>query len=159
MKTRSPHTSSERPGPTDAQAAAVEEALSSEPLRPVPENLHRDITHRLRIAALVQRERRRVRYALTMTGVAATAMALCTGVFAVLADVPGMLRYGVPGGRGYLDYVTTYLTLSWPGAATSLTLVVTPIVALVVLMTLLPSRRLLAGRASLDKPTRFLRRP
>jgi len=125
----------------------IDAALSSEPLRPVPQDLDRRITNRLRIAVLLQRERRRFRYGMAMGGLVMGAILICAGLLAFLADVPGLFKHGVPGGMGYLDYVTTYMALSWSNAGSSLTLALTPIVAVALLLTILPLCGLAARRA------------
>ncbi len=96
--------------------ALIGAALLSEPLRAVPEDFHRCVTNRLHIAALMAQERRRFRLITVMAGLALACAAGCVGLFVVLSDLPGLLRYGVPGGMGYIDYVAACLALSWTEA-------------------------------------------
>ncbi|MDQ1258109.1 MAG: hypothetical protein QG656_2718 [Candidatus Hydrogenedentes bacterium] len=119
----------------------IEEALASEPWRPVPEDFHQRMAMRLHVAALLQMERRRARNGWAMAGLTLTGILMCLSVFAVMADIPGLIRYGMPGGMGYYDYVVTSISLRWADSGSSLGLAMTPILALGLLLAILPLRR------------------
>ncbi len=120
----------------------IETALSTETMRPVPEDLHSRIADRLHVASMLDKERQRFRNAAIMGGVAFVGVVVCLGLFAVLADIPGFLMYGVPGGMGYWDYMTTTLVLTWTQVITSLAMVLAGVAIMALLVALLPVQRL-----------------
>ena len=87
----------------------IEQALSEEPIRPVPMGFHARLEERLRIAALVEREKKRFRYGTTVGAVLFAALGLTFVFVPVLAYLQGWVVRSVPGGMGYLDYVLVSL--------------------------------------------------
>jgi len=97
------------PGDLDA---AIETALSTEPLRRVSPGFFGRIRQRLAMIALIQQERSRFRHSMTAGG--ATFVGILTAVIllAYIGSIPSRLAWYVPGGMGFLDYVKTQLFLS-----------------------------------------------
>ena len=124
----------------------IDAVLGGEPLRPMPPGLHHRIAGRLRVAALLEQERRRFRESVAFC-IGALASAFCgTVLVAVLADVPGLIRHGIPGGLGRFDYLATSIGLYVSNLENSVTLASTSIVAVAAAMALLPLGGLLAHR-------------
>ena len=126
--------------------AAIDAALGNEPLRPVPPDFAQRTTYRLYVAALIQREYHQFRTGLAMTALALSATTLCAALFVILADVPGLIQHGVPGGLGLLDYVTAYLAFSWADPGHAVGVMFTPLIASALLLTLWPLARLAIRR-------------
>lgn len=101
--------------PSDEELdALIEAALSGEVLLPVPVDLHAKVGERVQLAALQQREQTRFRIAM-LTGLAASVgvvAALAALVVSTKFDV--LLKHGVSGGQGLLDYYTATFALAWP---------------------------------------------
>ena len=97
----------------DELDALIEAALGGEALLPVPEDLHTKIGERIQLAALQQREQTRFRNAM-LTGFAASVClvaALAAMVISTKFDV--LVKHGISGGQGLLDYYTATFAISW----------------------------------------------
>lgn len=137
-----------KPSKPEDLDAVIETVLGGEPLRPVPSDFHRRVTARLHVVALLEQEQRRFRHDMTMVGLTVGGILLCMGLFAVLADVPGLLEHGVPGGMGYYDYVATSLRLAWSNFGASLAVVFTSVIAMGLLLTVVSVRWLANARTA-----------
>jgi len=118
----------------------IEAALRNEPLRPLPLDFHRRVTDRVYVRAMIQSERRRFRRVLVMAGVTVMAMVACGMLFVLIADIPGLVRNGVAGGTGYVDYLATSSALFLSGTGTFLAFLITPAVALIAFLSLVHGR-------------------
>lgn len=101
--------------PSEAELdALIEAALGGEALLPLPAGFHAKIGERVQLAALQQREQARFRNTL-LTGFAAS-----VGVVAALAALVAitkfdvLLKHGISGGQGVIDYYTATFALAWP---------------------------------------------
>ncbi|MBN2311877.1 MAG: hypothetical protein JXR94_23055 [Candidatus Hydrogenedentes bacterium] len=94
--------------------ALIERSLRDEQMRAVPAGFHNRLNERLKVAAIVERERHRVRYG-AMAGVFLFGMLGITLLFApVMSYLQGWLVRSVPGGMGYLDYIVVSLLNTSP---------------------------------------------
>ena len=93
----------------DKLGILIEQALSEEPLRPVPAGFRRRLNERLRIAALAQKERERVRFGLVTGGILVSAVLAFLVFVPVISYLQGWAARSVPGGLGRMDYFATSL--------------------------------------------------
>lgn len=98
----------------EALDALIEAALSEDVFLPVPVGLQEKINERIQLAALQQREQTRFRNAM-LTGLAA-AVGVVSALVAIVASTKFdvLLKHGVSGGQGLLDYYTATFALAWP---------------------------------------------
>lgn len=88
----------------------IEDALTSEPMRSVPSGMHNRIEQRLKITALIQKEKSQFRRTMVM---AWSMIFLCLGggiSFAFYGGVKGLLQTAAPGALGYIDYMSSSYT-------------------------------------------------
>ncbi len=95
----------------------IEGALRSEAMRPVPPGLRRRIQEKVRVAALLERERQRFRRCLAVAALVFLAILSSSGLAAVLGDARGAILGSVPGAMGLYDQFASRLTVWWPGLA------------------------------------------
>jgi hypothetical protein len=113
--------------------AIIEEALRSEPLRAVPAGFHGRLEQRLRVAQIVNRERKGLRLRMS-TGLSVLAVVAFTIVgVPTLAFYQGWTERALPGAMGYLDYLLLTTTQSW----TTVALVAGGVVAVALIVSLL----------------------
>lgn len=101
----------------DAFDRAIEEALASEPLKPVPFGFRRTVDKRVRLARLVQRERRHFRKCLVMASVVFVGLTGLLGGAALIGNWPGAILGSIPGAMGMLDFAVARFTPWGPGLA------------------------------------------
>jgi hypothetical protein len=109
--------------------ALIEDALRSEPMRPVPLTLHRRVEERVRIAALKDRERARFRFSLTSTLVALLTVIGLAGFVLVVTNLGPLLNNGVPGASGIRDWYTARMLQTWTEYTGSYSLVTSVLMA------------------------------
>lgn len=97
----------------------LESALTSEPLLPSPLSLRDRIATKVRIAALIQEERRGFRSVAISAAALVAAAVSFTALFLSAVHGELWLARNMPGLLGYLDYVTTSGARAWPGVAGS----------------------------------------
>ncbi len=95
--------------------AMIEQALSSETLRPAPLTLHRRVTERVRIASLLEQERSRFRYSMAILTAAFLGVFVLAGLLVSYTTLSELISYGISGGRGQIDAYATSMLLSWAG--------------------------------------------
>lgn len=81
----------------------IEEALSNEPTRPVPATFHRRLDERIRIASLLEAERRQFRYHMSVLGVVSVAFGVAMVGLPLWTYFNGWLGQEMPGGMGRID--------------------------------------------------------
>jgi hypothetical protein len=87
----------------------IDQALRDEPMHRVPSGFHRRLTERLRVAAIVQQERRHFHRRMASMGIVFGGLILAMVGLPVLAYTEGWVARSVPAGLGYLDYLTVSL--------------------------------------------------
>lgn len=93
--------------------ALIEEALRSEPMRQVPPGMYRDIRARLRIAAMVQEERRRFKRSLLLGSTGIAGLAAFSILMAQILDASRVASGVMAGGLGMYDSMTATMGLEW----------------------------------------------
>ncbi|HRK35809.1 MAG TPA: hypothetical protein PLJ47_14525 [Candidatus Hydrogenedentes bacterium] len=91
----------------------IEEALKSEPLRPVPNGFHRRVEERVRVAAFASQERRGFHSRLWASAVLFAMLGFTLVLVPALAFFQGWTVRALPGAMGYLDYLTVFFMQSW----------------------------------------------
>jgi len=86
--------------------AFIDQALRGEPVHRVPSGFHRRLTERLRVAAIVQQERRHFHRRMVSMGIVFGGLLVTMVGLPVLAYFEGWVARSVPAGMGYLDYFT-----------------------------------------------------
>lgn len=121
----------------------IEDALCREPMRPVPHGLHARIERRVRITALMEREKREFRGRVLSGLTAAFTLVAVAVVVAVFMDIPGWIDSSVPGAWGYLDYLTLTASQSWlfMGAAAVVVLLLFTVPSIVILPAVMSDNR------------------
>lgn len=90
--------------------AAIEAALSGEPMRTAPETLHRRVEERLRIVRLKDQEQSRFRYTMSTMAVGFLVVLAMTGLIVSVTNFYVLILHGVSGGKGQYDaYATSWL--------------------------------------------------
>jgi hypothetical protein len=89
--------------PMDQLDALIEEALSSETPRPVPATFHRRLDNRLRIASLLETERRQFRYHMALLGIVTAAFGVTMVGLPLWTYFNGWLGQEMSGGMGRID--------------------------------------------------------
>jgi hypothetical protein len=84
--------------------ALIEEALSAEPVRSAPIDFAARVDERLRVHALIERERARFRASMATLAVAVVAIIAGAGIFVGFTHLQSVMAYGAPGAKGALDY-------------------------------------------------------
>lgn len=94
--------------------ALIDEVLRTEPMRPVPAGFHARMVRSLRVATVVEQERREFRQRVLMR--AALLVLAAPGLVAIAAGL-GLREWvaTVPGGLGYCDYAWT--STAWASSA------------------------------------------
>ncbi|MFP4500423.1 MAG: hypothetical protein ACLFTT_05440 [Candidatus Hydrogenedentota bacterium] len=85
----------------------IESALSSEPLQSAPCDLAQRVDERLRVQALIDRERARFRTSMAMMAVAFVAIIVGGVVFVAFTHLRSLMLYGAPGAKGRFDYLVS----------------------------------------------------
>lgn len=119
----------------------IDAALRSESMRGVPLGFHRRVEDRLRMSALLRRERSRFRRILTVSGVVFFSGLSAITLAALLGDIPGGLTGSVPGALGYYDQFIAMLSVYWPHVVATALVSAGAIVAGLLLFDVLPHRR------------------
>jgi uncharacterized membrane protein YbjE (DUF340 family) len=109
--------------------AVIEAALREQPLQPTPLLLHRRITRGVRIAVLRQHEQARCRRILGGAALLALAMVFAAVAAVVATHLTSLLRPGLAGGMGWLDYYSTSITVAWQSYTGAYSLVVAVLLA------------------------------
>lgn len=91
----------------------IEDALRSEPLREVPAGFHRRIDERLRVVAMVAKERKGFQMRLLASAALFAALLLTVVVVPALAYAQGWTVRSMPGAMGYLDYLAVFMAQEW----------------------------------------------
>lgn len=91
----------------------IEDALNSEPMRPVPQGFHRRVEERVRVAAMASRERRGFQSRMAASAILFAMVGFTVVVVPVLAFYQGWSFRALPGAMGYLDYMTVFVMQSW----------------------------------------------
>ena len=97
----------------DEMDVLIEEALRSEPMRPVPAGFHARMENRLQVTALVQRERQGYRFRMMATAALLAVLGFVVLGVPVIAYMQGAVVQSVPGAMGYFDYLIVYAVQSW----------------------------------------------
>lgn len=84
--------------------ALLDEALQPELMQPVPVDFAARVDERLRVHALVERERARFRASMATLAVAVVAIIAGAAVFVGFTHLQSIMVYGAPGAKGQLDY-------------------------------------------------------
>lgn len=99
--------------PIDELDALIEEALSEETFLKAPLSLHRSIDARVRLISLREQEQRRFSISmLTLTGLFAGSVVFA-GALLWFTNLSILFSDGVSGGKGWFDYYSTALSLSF----------------------------------------------
>ena len=91
----------------------IETALSEEPMRQVPEDLHRRVLDRVQISSMLERERLRFRYAVTGLVCSMMASVALMGFVLLFFDLHLLMDQGISGGKGHFDALAASMKLSW----------------------------------------------
>ena len=91
----------------------IEDALKSEPVRPVPSGFHRRVEDRVRVVALASRERRGFHSRVAVSLLLVAVLAFTVVLVPVLAFYQGWTYRALPGAMGYFDYLTVFVAQSW----------------------------------------------
>jgi len=84
----------------------IDQALSDEPMRALPEGFHDRMECRLKVASLIRKEQRR--FVRRMLGATSGLLGiLLFGIYLLAGDVRTMAEWAVPGVWGYWDYVSS----------------------------------------------------
>ncbi len=93
---------------------AIDGALRSEALRPVPSSLHRNLGRRVRVVAMANAERRIFRRRMAAAGALLVFIGVSSWAVAVVGDLEGIIQATVPGALGYYDYWSvTFAQWGW----------------------------------------------
>lgn len=95
----------------------IESALRPDPIRSVPPGFFLRTEEKLRIAALVERERRYFRNCFLAAVCVAAGISSAGVIAAYLGGVPGTIMTEVPGIMGLFDRGAVVLRVWWPGLA------------------------------------------
>ena len=112
--------------------ALIERALAGEPIQPVPARFRARLEDRLRVSAVVQKERQRIRFGMAAGAILFTALASVMVFVPVLSYFQGFVDRSVPGGLGYFDYLVVSLLSAWGPVASSSGLLVAGVLGFVV---------------------------
>jgi hypothetical protein len=91
----------------------IEDALKSEPMRPVPAGFHKRVEERVRVAAMASRERRGFQSRIVASVVLFAMVGFTVVVVPALAFFQGWTFRALPGAMGYLDYMMVFAAQSW----------------------------------------------
>jgi len=91
----------------------IEDALRSEPMRPVPSGFHRRMSNRLQVTALVQKERQGFRFRMAATSMVFLALGVAAIGVPAAAFYQGWVVRSVPGAMGYFDYFVVFGLRYW----------------------------------------------
>ncbi len=97
----------------DPLSQRIDAALRQEPSAPLPGGFHGTFRRRLRIAVMIQRERRlflRRLFRVAALGALAAAVAVWVGLY---WDIPGTFLWEFPGFLGYVDYLAAVANRVW----------------------------------------------
>ena len=92
--------------------ALIEKTLREEPLRAATNGFGRRVKSRLAIVALIQQEQQRFGHFMAAGGVFFGGIIGAITLLFLFADLPGVLRRGIPGLMGYYDYFTASMMTS-----------------------------------------------
>ena len=84
--------------------ALIDQALTTEPTRSAPVDFAARVDERLRVHALIERERARFRASMATLAVAIVAIIAGAGIFVGFTHLQSIMVYGAPGAKGQLDY-------------------------------------------------------
>jgi len=119
--------------PVDDLDALIEEALTEESFLKAPLSLHRSIDARVRLISLREQEQRRFSISmLTLTGLFGGSI-LCSGVLLWFTNLSILITDGVSGGKGWFDYYSTALSLSFDAYQGGYSLIMSFVLALATL--------------------------
>lgn len=93
--------------------ARIESALRGESLRDAPLDFHRRVEARVRIVALLDRERRRFKRAGLGLAMALGACVVLGGAFWLARDLSDVLFQAVPGAMGHYDHLAGAVARNW----------------------------------------------
>ncbi len=96
---------------------AIEDALASESLRQVPFGFHRNVDKRVRLACLIQRQRRHFRQCIVVAGAIFCGLTGLVAAAAAAVNWPGTFLGSIPGAMGLFDYAVAQCTVWGPGVA------------------------------------------
>jgi len=115
---------------SDPLDSLIDDALSSETLRPAPRGLYQRIESSLRIAAVRRAERRRIRRQIGASLAAACLLIVGLGLAVTVLNALQRVTAEFPGLIGYADYLRSFY-LGTPGEmfAVTVTIVVVPAAA------------------------------
>lgn len=91
----------------------IEDALRSEPLREAPAGFHRRLDERLRIVAMVAKERKGFQIRVLASTALFAALLFTVVVVPALAYAQGWTVRSMPGAMGYLDYLAVFVVQEW----------------------------------------------
>lgn len=126
--------------------ALIDDALSSERLRPAPITLQRRVEERVRLIALCDHEQARFRYSMAVLGTALLAVFGGAAFVLCFTSLSDLISHGVSGGKGQLDYWTTSISTAWKGYSGAYSLLTSVLLAGgAVLLGLIPLRKRIWG--------------
>lgn len=99
--------------PIDDLDALIEEALMEEPFLKAPLSLHRSIDARVRLISMREHEQRRFSISMLTLTLLFSASILSAGALLWFTNLSILFNDGVSGGKGWLDYYITSLTMSF----------------------------------------------
>ena len=91
----------------------IEDALKSEPLRPVPAGFQRRVEERVRVVAFASRERKGFHTRLLASAVLFAMVGVTLVLVPALAFFQGWTVRALPGALGYFDYLSVFFAQSW----------------------------------------------
>jgi len=93
--------------------ALIDSALASEVMRPVPKGLEARIQQRLRIAALIEKERHYCREIVLAGAGFLAVIVVGAAAFLSMVDLSLLIARSMPGGLGYCDYLAVSASQIW----------------------------------------------
>lgn len=108
---------------SDDLDSLIEDVLRSEPMRPVPVNLYRDIRVKLHLATLARQERARFRTTLMISLSGLVFVTAFAALIARATDVLGLASGMMSGGLGMYDSAAATSAVDWNGLTALLMIV------------------------------------
>lgn len=122
--------------------ALIEEALKSEAQLSLPFGFQRRVEERLRVAALLDGERRRFSYCLKAAMTLCIVLVSSAASLAFFNDLPSLLLHNIPGGLGLYDQVSVFLAIWWPGLVGTSVVAVCVFAISLLCLEVLPARKM-----------------
>ncbi len=98
---------------SDPLSQRIEAALRQEVSAPLPEGFHGTLQRRLRVAAMLERERQIFLHRLLRVLVPGALAVVLTATLILHGDISRTFLYEFPGFLGYVDYLTALAARMW----------------------------------------------